>query len=131
MVSLGNTAISFHILQTGGGGVFWTVKTQSAKIKICLNFNFLGGGGELFWTVKTQGAKICLNFNFFFFFWEGGGVGVLDSQNLKCQDLPKFQFSGEGGYSGTKFQNRGVLGNLVKNFWKHVFWKPSLLVHHR
>ena len=27
--------------------------------------------------------------------------GVLESQNPKCQDLPKFQFSGSGdGYSG-------------------------------
>ena len=32
----------------------------------------------------------------------------------------------EQGCSGTKFQNRGVLENLVKNFWK-----PSWLVHHR
>ena len=31
-----------------------------------------------------------------------------------------------GGCSGTKFKNRGVLENLVKNFWK-----PSWLVHHR
>ena len=45
MVSLGDTAISLHILQLtlgqGGGGL--EVKTQSAKI--CLNFNFLGGRG--------------------------------------------------------------------------------------
>ena len=33
---------------------------------------------------------------------------------------------GGGGVSRTKFQNRGVLENLVK-----IFWKPSLLVHHR
>ena len=44
MVSLGDTAISLHILQRPrGGGVFWKVKTQSAKI--CLNFNFRGAGG--------------------------------------------------------------------------------------
>ena len=46
MVSLGDTAISLHILQpTRGGGDeerFWEVKTQSAKI--CLNFNFQGMG---------------------------------------------------------------------------------------
>ena len=47
MVSLGDTAISLHILQPPnanlGGGVFWKVKTQSAKI--WLNFNGGGGGG--------------------------------------------------------------------------------------
>ena len=36
---------------------------------------------------------ICVNFNF-----QGGGD--LESQNPKCQDLPKFQFSGGGGGSG-------------------------------
>ena len=40
---------------------------------------------------------------------------VLESQNPKCQDLPKFQF-GEGG-SGTKFKFRGKLSNLVKISW--------------
>ena len=39
-----------------------------------------------FWRVKTQRTKICLNFN-----WGGG---VLESQNPKCQVLPKYQFSG-------------------------------------
>ena len=87
MVSLGDTAISLHILQVPlmRGGVFWKVKTQSAKI--CLNFNFRGG--EVFWKVKTQSAKICLNFNC------GGGGGFWN-----------------------KFQFRGKLSNLVKNFWK-------------
>ena len=85
MVSLGDTA--------GGRGVFWKVKTQSAKI--CLNSNFQGGGdvlesqnpkcqdlskfqfsgGGVFWKVKTQNAKICLNFNF-----RGGGRGVGGSE---------------------------------------------------
>ena len=75
-----------------GGGVFWKVKTKSDKI--CLNFNFLGRG--VFWKVKIQSAKICVNFNF-----QGGGgwEGVLESQNPKCQDLPKFQF-GRGVCSG-------------------------------
>ena len=77
MVSLGDTAISLNILQPSkpkvprsakisifwGGGVFWKVKNQRAKI--CLNFNFQRG---VFWKVKTQSAKICLNFNF-----RGGG----------------------------------------------------------
>ena len=43
----------------------------------------------MFWKVKTQSAKICLNFNL-------GRGGVLESQNPKCQDLPKFQFGGGG-----------------------------------
>ena len=30
------------------------------------------------------------------FQWGGGGEGTLPSQNSKCQDLPKFQFLGEG-----------------------------------
>ena len=71
--------------------------------------------------------------------------GVLESQNAKCQDLPKFQFLGGGvlesqnpkGQDLPKFQfseggvleqnsRTGVLENLVKNFWK-----PSIHVHHR
>ena len=49
-VSLGDTAISLHILQLPlkrVGAMFWKVKTQSAKI--CLNFHCRdgveGGGG--------------------------------------------------------------------------------------
>ena len=64
-------------------------KTQSAKI--CLNFNIRGGRGVILCQVKTQSAKICLNFN--------GGEGATlpsQSQNSKCQDLPKFQFFGGG-----------------------------------
>ena len=34
------------------------------------------------------------------------GGGVCSSQNSKCQDLPKFQFSGGGGVFCTKSQNR-------------------------
>ena len=57
----------------------------------------------------------------------GGGVGVvLGKVGLGLWE--QFQFSGGGGgeCSGTKFQNRGVLDNLAK-----IFWKPSWLVHHR
>ena len=98
--------------QFWGEGVFWKVKTHSAKI--CLNFylgvvlesqdpkyqdlpKFLFRG--VFWKVKTQSAKI----------WKLSGWcsgkskpkvqrsenfqgGVLESQNQKWQDLPKFQF---------------------------------------
>ena len=107
-----------------GGGVFWEVKTQSAKI--CLNFNFQGGWGwgerVVFWEVKTHSAKICLNFNFggcvWGVLWESKtqsakiclnfnwGAGVLGSQNPKCQDLSKFQWGGVfGGCSGkSKFK---------------------------
>ena len=44
-------------------------------------------------TENTQSANICLNFNF----WgrRGGYSEVVKTQ--KCQDLPKFQFSGGGG----------------------------------
>ena len=74
MVSLGDTAISLHILQpplTGGGG---------------------GPGKGQIWTQERKSE-----------FWNlGGGVGVLESQNPKWQVLPKFQFSGggEGACSG-------------------------------
>ena len=79
-------------------------------------------GGGVFWNRSDldTGKK--------FRVWKFGGGrdgGVLESQNPKCQDLAKFPFL-EGGCSGTKFQNRGVLSNLVKKFWK-----PSLPVHHR
>ena len=101
--------------------MLWEVKTQSAKI--CLNFNFQGWGSGVFWDVKTLSAKICLNFNF-----RGWGVGVVVFWEVKTQSAKiclNFNFQG-GGCSQTKTQNRGVLENLVKNFWK-----PSLLVHHR
>ena len=49
----------------------------------------LGRGGVCALEVKTQSAKICLNFNIVCVC-----VCVLDS---KCQDLPIFQFGGEGG----------------------------------
>ena len=95
MVSLGDTAISLHILQpplTVGGGVFWKVKSQSAKI--CLNFNIRGwvGGGQVL-VLESQKPK-CQDLPKFQL---GGGGRVLESQNPKCQDLPKFQFQGGWG----------------------------------
>ena len=45
--------------------------------------------------LKSQSAKICLNFNF-----RRGGYSA--TEKSKCQDLPKFQFSGGGGYSATE-----------------------------
>ena len=69
MVSLGDTAISLHILQpplTLGG----VLGSQNPKSQQDLpKFQFSGGGG---------------------------GGSVLGSQNPKCQDLPKFQFLGSG-----------------------------------
>ena len=91
MVSLGDTAISLHILQPPlmdrGGGV---LESQNAKCQDMPKFQFSGGGCS-------------------------------GKSKPKCQDLPKFQLG--GGDSGTKFKR--ILENLVKNFWK-----PSLLVHH-
>ena len=105
------------------------------------NRHWLGGGWSGKGQIWTQERK-----SEFWKFGVGGG-GDLESQNPKCQDLPKFQFLGggviwkvktqsakirlnfnfwEGGGSGTKFQIRGKLSNLVKNFWK-----PSLPLHHR
>ena len=45
--------------------------------------------------------------------------GVLGKVGLELWE--EFHFWGDGRCSETKFQNRGVLENLVKNFWK-----PSL-----
>ena len=69
----------------------------------------------MFWVRSDlDSAKKIRVFNF-----QGGVLWVrLDLDSGK-------NFNLEGG-SGTKFQNKGVLENLVKNFWK-----PSLLVHHR
>ena len=50
--------------------------------RICLR------GGVL--KSNTQSAKICLNLNY-----QGGGYSEV--KYSKCQDLPIFQFSGEGG----------------------------------
>ena len=54
--------------------------------------------------------------------FEIGGGGVLESQNPKCEDLPKFQFGGEGFWvrsdldSGKKIRvlklGGGVLGKV-------------------
>ena len=69
MVSLGDTAISLHKLQPptakggGGGGVFWKVKTQSAKIWV--NFNFQRGGGGCSGKSKPKVPR---------FQFSGGGV---------------------------------------------------------
>ena len=77
--------------------MFWVRSDLDSGKKIRV-FNFLGEGGVL--------GKV--------------GFGLWE----------EFQFAGWGGgvgwCFGTKFQNRGVIENLVKNFWK-----PSLLVHHR
>ena len=76
------------------------------------------GGGGVFWVSSdlNSGKKV-KSFSF-----SGEGVfwvsSDLDSGN-------NFNFRWGGGCSGTKFENRGVLENLVKNFWK-----PSWLVHH-
>ena len=65
----------------------------------------------MFWKVKTQSAKICLNFNL-------GEGGVLESQNPKCQDLPKFQF-GEGGV----LESLNPKCQDLPKFQLGVFWK--------
>ena len=48
------------------------------------------------------------------------GGGVLESQNPKCQDLPKFQFSaggeGGGGVGLKQIPEQGVLRILSTNF---------------
>ena len=62
MVSLGDTAISLHILQPTLGMGGGHSGSQNSKCQDLPKFQFWGKGGIL--EVKTQGAKICLNFNF-------------------------------------------------------------------
>ena len=69
----------------GEGGI---LKLKSLKVpRSCLNFNFRGGGGIL----KLKSLKVPRSLTIFIFgVCVGGGEG-------------------EGGYSETVFQNRGVL----------------------
>ena len=85
-------------------------------------FQAYGGDGGTICEVKTQSAKICLNFNF------GGGGYYLPSQNSKCQDLPKFQFSGGGG--GLCPKSGGTFGILDKNLLLEECVQECAL-HHR
>ena len=90
------------------GGVFWVRSDLDFGKKIRV-FNFWRG---LFWVRSDlESVKKIRVFNF----W-----GWIRS------DLDSGENFNWGMCSGTKFQNRGVIGNLVKNFWK-----PSLLAHHR
>ena len=70
----------------------------------------IGEGGIL--KSNTQSAKICLDYQF-------AGVGLYSEVKYsKCQDLPKFHFSGGGGEGGVfwnQIPEEGVLENLVKN----------------
>ena len=88
---------------------------RSGKISI-----FKGGG-----VPESQNPK-CQDLAKFQF---SGERGVLESQNPKCQDLAKFQLGGGGGF-GTKFQNRGVLSNLVKKILEANVAFTSQIVSH-
>ena len=136
MVSTGDTEISFHI--------------PSPKFRA----SWRGGGYSRVKTENTQSAKIWLNFNFRGGWGVGWWWGVLWSQNWKyskCQDLPKFQFSGGGGYSGSqnwKYSKCKICLNLGGGlsglqFQRGALWRiwtqiyclrlvyRNLLVHHR
>ena len=62
MVSLGDTAISLHKLQPptakGGGGRGCVLESQNPKCQDLAKFQFSGEG--VFWKVKTQSAKISI-----------------------------------------------------------------------
>ena len=78
MASLGDTAISLHILQPPpevAGGGFGKGKIWSQETKLVLNW----GEGGVMENVRFELRK------------ENWGGSVLESQNPKCQDLPKFQ----------------------------------------
>ena len=130
MVSRGDTKISLHIqspritgLRGVGVGVFWSQNWKYSKI--CLNFNFVEGGYSGVKTENTQRAKICLNLNF------PGGRGYSGVKNWKyskCQDRPKFQFSGGGGALVWNSE-RGSLENLDTNLLFEVsVQKPALCI---
>ena len=70
--------------------------------------------------VKTQSAKICLNFNF-------QSRVFCASQNSKCQDLPKFQFS-QGVGEGVLYQipEQDILANLSTNFALPLSGSPCI-----
>ena len=87
--------------------MFWVRSDLESRKKIRI-FSFRGGGGQI-WTLGR------ISFS-------GGGC-VLGKIRF---GLSGKNFIFRGGCSGTKSQNRGVLENLVKNFWK-----LSLLVHLR
>ena len=138
MVSLGDTAISLHILQLnskcqdllkfqfsgGGGGVLSVSKLKVPQELPKFQF-FWGGGGGWGWgcsvPVKTQSAKICLHFNF-----QGGGCSVLvKTQSAKIR--PTFHFRGGGGVfcprtrCSCQFEQTFLPCHAT-------FWKP---LHHR
>ena len=123
MVSLGDTAISLHILQppTANWGMGGVLESQNPKCQNLTKFQFLRGG-EGSWKVKIQSAKIWLNFNF----QRGGCFEKSKPKVPRSGSISVGSEDGGGGGSGTKFQNRGVLSNLVKKFWK-----PSWPLHHR
>ena len=105
-----------------GRGVGGVLESQNSKCQDLPKFQY---GGGVFGKVKTQ--RSAQDLPKFQFFWEGMFWKVKTQSAKICLNF-NFQV---GWCSGTKSKNRGVLENLVKNSWKHMFWKPSLLVHHR
>ena len=63
------------------------------------------------------------------------GAGVFcSSQNSKCQDLPKFHFSGGGGGSGGRCcsvpnPRTGYSGQFEHKFCLATFWNVEFLHH--
>ena len=99
-------------LDFGGWGVFWKRSDLNTGKKIRV-WKFGGVSGK---SKTTQSAKVWLNFHF-----QGGG-GVLESQNPKYQDLPKFPFWGVGCSGKGQIWTREIKGRV----WKlggGVFWK--------
>ena len=92
-------------------------KSKYSKCQDLSKISIWGRGGVLK-SQNTQSAKICPNFNL--------GEGCSEKSKPKVARSVQISIFGGGGVFWTKFQNRGVLSNLVKNFLK-----PSLLVHHR
>ena len=80
MVSLGDTAISLHILQPVYG-----VGTKSYSLKLGVGDG--GGGNVKYISDLNSEEKVRVRIS-------GGGGGDVKCQNPKCQDLSKFQFFG-------------------------------------
>ena len=104
-----------------GGGVK-TENTQSAKK--WLNFN-LGGGGR---APNLKILKVPRNGLISIFFWGGEDTLPSQSQNSKCQDLPKFQFFW-GGRGGSVLRV-GHSQNFEPNFQPLQLATASQIVSH-
>ena len=135
MVSLGDTAISLHILQFRSvqisifAGGRCSGKSKYSEWQDLPKFQW---GGCVLESQNTQSAKICLDFNFR---GDGGGFWGEEgysgkSKYSKCQGLPKFQFFLGGGWLGVLESQNTQSAKVCLNFnggGGGGFWKVKIL----